>query len=75
MTDRPSHRERLVGFAHQFLERLTAMKLHVGVLRMHLQRGTLDRETAEQRLDQIEAEIDLAATLAHDLRREGSAAS
>lgn len=70
MPDQPLGRERLADFAHHFLERLTVMKLHIGALRLHLRRGTLDPDEAEERLAQLEGEIDAAASLAHDLRGE-----
>jgi hypothetical protein len=70
MTDQPLGRERLADFAHRVLERLTVMKIHVGALRLHLHRDSIDPAEAEKRLDQIEEQIDATAALAHEIHGE-----
>jgi hypothetical protein len=54
------------SFAHHVLDRLTAMKLHVESLRLHVRHGVLSPEEIETQLAQIEHEIDATAALAHD---------
>jgi hypothetical protein len=66
---------RLVTLIHGCLERLTTMKLHVGVLRLRLRAGTVDAAAVEEHLDKIEAELDGAAALAHQARAEASGPS
>ena len=58
--------------AHRVLDRLTAMKLRVGWLRLRLRLGVLAPEEIETHLAQIEHEIDATAMLAHDVRAKGA---
>lgn len=58
------------------LERLTAIRLHVGWVRRRLGRGeALDREAVGAHLDAVDAEVERAAAIVDDLRREGAQAS
>lgn len=60
--------------AHRVIDQLTATKLRVASLRLHLQEGTITSESIAETLAQIEHEIDAAAALAQDLRaREAGA--
>ena len=60
------------SFAHRVLDRLTAMKLRVGWLRLGLRRGVLSPEEIETHLAQIEHEIDAMAALAHDVQAKAA---
>jgi hypothetical protein len=60
------------GFAHRILDRLTAMKLHVGSVRLRLRLGAIAPAEIENHLDRIEQEIDATASLAQDMQAEGS---
>lgn len=74
MADQPLPDRGLAGFAHGVLDRLTAIKLHVGSLRLHLKQGAIAPELIETHLTHIEDEIDAAAALAQDVqaRERGS---
>ena len=56
------------GITHRILERLTAVKSHVWMLRRGLRGGELDPAEAEAHLDQIEQQTDEAAALAANLQ-------
>lgn len=60
------------GFAHRILERLTAAKTHVWMLRRGLRRGRLDPADAEGHLAQIDSQLDEAAALAANLQGKSS---
>ena len=73
VSDQAERGERLVIFVHGVLDRLTAMKLRVGALRLRLRVGAVAPEEIENHLDHIEQEIDATAALAQDVRAaEGS---
>ncbi len=57
-----------IGFTHRLLERLTAVKAHIWMLRQRLRRGAVDPAAAEAHLDQIESQVDEAAALAANLQ-------
>ena len=61
-------------FAHRIIDRLTAMKLRIGSVRLRLRLGAIAPAEIENHLDQIEQEIDATANLAHDLQAAGSSA-
>lgn len=58
--------------AHRILDRLTAMKLRVGSVRLRLRLGIVAPAEIEKHLDHIEQEIDATAALAQDMQAEGS---
>jgi hypothetical protein len=58
--------------AHRILDRLTAMKLRVGSVRLRLRLGIVAPAEIEKHLDHIEQEIDATASLAQDMQAEGS---
>jgi hypothetical protein len=58
--------------AHRILERLTAAKTHVWMLRRRVRGGRLDPAAAEGHLHQIEQQIDEAAALAANLQGQSS---
>jgi hypothetical protein len=58
--------------ARHVLERLTVVKVRIGVLRLRLRRGTLAPAEVEAHLDQIEREIDATASVATNVHAEGS---
>jgi L-lysine 2,3-aminomutase len=58
--------------AHRILDRLTAMKLRVGSVRLHLRLGAIAPAEIENHLERIEQEIDATAALAQDMQAEGS---
>ncbi len=60
------------GFAHRMLDRLTAMKLRIGSVRLRLRLGAIAPAEIENHLDRIEQEIDATAALAQDMQAEGS---
>ena len=60
------------AFAHRILDRMTAMKLHVGSMRLRLRLGAIAPAEIENHLDHIEQEIDAAVALAQDVQAEGS---
>jgi hypothetical protein len=59
-------------FAHRVLDRLTAMKLHVGSLRLRLRLGAIAPTEIENHLDRIDKEIDATAAMAQEMQAEGS---
>lgn len=63
------------AFAHRVLDRLTAMKLHVGSLRLRLRLGAIAPAEIENHLDRIDQEIDVTAAMAQDMQAEGSNSS
>ncbi len=63
------------GFAHRVLDRLTAMKLRVGSLRLHVKHGDISAQEMETHLARIEQEIDMAAMIAQDVQGTGGSAS
>ena len=76
MADHPGPGSGLGEFAHRVLDRLTAMKLHVGSLRHRLRQGTVAAEEIETHLDRLDQEIDATAALAQDVRAaEGSSSA
>jgi len=58
--------------AHRILDRLTAMKLRVGSVRLRLRLGIVAPAEIEKHLDHIEQEIDATAALAQDMQAKGS---
>jgi hypothetical protein len=58
--------------AHRILDRLTAMKLRVGSVRLRLRLGAIAPAEIENHLEHIEQEIDATAALAQDMQTEGS---
>jgi hypothetical protein len=72
MADEPSRRDRLAAYIHGFLEHLTAVKIRVGALRLLVRRGAIAPAEVEERLVQIEHDIEEAATQADDVRVEAA---
>ncbi|MDF3040826.1 MAG: hypothetical protein K0Q71_3532 [Thermomicrobiales bacterium] len=72
MVEQPTSSNGLAAFAHRILDRLTAMKLHVGTVRLRLRLGVIAPAEIENHLDHIEQEIDATAALAQDMQAEGS---
>ena len=68
----PSSPSRSPGFAHGILERLTAAKTRVWMLRKRIRGGRLDPAELENSLDRIEHHIDDAAALATNLQGQSS---
>jgi hypothetical protein len=68
-------RNGAAAFAHRVLDRLTAMKLHVGSLRLRLRLGAIAPTEIENHLDRIDQEIDATAAMAQDMQAEGSSSS
>ena len=68
MSDQAASGEHPPGFAHQVLDRLTAMKLLAGSVRGYLTHESLSLEKIEACLDLIEQEIDATAALAQDVQ-------
>ena len=72
MVEQPVSGDGVAAFAHRVLDRLTAMKLHVGSLRLRLRLGAVAPAEIETHLDRIDQEIDATAALAQDMQAEGS---
>lgn len=72
MVEQPGSSNGLAAFAHRILDRLTAMKLHVGTMRLRLRLGVVAPDEIENHLDHIEQEIDATAALAQDMQAGGS---
>jgi hypothetical protein len=70
--EQPVSGDGVAAFAHRVLDRLTAMKLHVGSLRLRLRLGAVAPAEIENHLDRIDQEIDATAALAQDMQAEGS---
>lgn len=75
MVEQPASSGGAVGFAHRVLDRLTAMKLHVGSLRLRLRLGAIAPAEIENHLDRIDQEIDATAALAQDMQAKGSSST
>jgi hypothetical protein len=60
--------------AHRVIDQLTATKLRVASLRLHLRQERIALEAIEESLAHIEQEIDTTAALAQDLRGQVSEA-
>lgn len=69
MPDQEDEPRPLTGFRHRLLERLTATKTRVWMLRQRLRRGELDPDEAEAHLDKIEEQVDEASALAANLQQ------
>jgi hypothetical protein len=70
--ERPISSNGPAAVAHRILDRLTAMKLRVGSVRLRLRLGAIAPAEIEHHLDHIEQEIDATAALAQDMQAEGS---
>jgi hypothetical protein len=75
MTDPLSRRDRLAALVHRVLEHLTALKVRVSALRRQVRRGEVAPAEVEERLVQIEHDIDAAAAHAKDVQAERSGSS
>ena len=60
------------AFAHRILDRLTAMKLRIGSVRLRLRLGAIAPAEIENHLNHVEQEIDATAALAQDMQAEGT---
>jgi hypothetical protein len=69
--EQPAASSGAAAFANRVLDRLTAMKLHVGSLRLRLRLGAIAPAEIENHLDRIDQEIDATAALAQDMQAEG----
>jgi len=63
-------RGRIASLLFRCLDRLTTAKMRVGMLRQGLRHETVSPDVAEERLAEIEGEIDQAARLLEDARPE-----
>ena len=72
MVEQPVSHNGAAAFAHRVLDRLTAMKLHVGSLRLRLRLVAIAPAEIENHLDRIDQEIEATAALAQDMQAEGS---
>jgi hypothetical protein len=70
MTDPLSPRDRLAALVHRVLEHLTALKIRVGALRLLVRRGAIAPADVEDRLSQIDHDIDAAAALVKEMHAE-----
>ncbi len=70
--EQPASRNGPAAVAHRILDRLTAMKLRVGSVRLRLRLGAIAPAEIESHLEHIEQEIDATAALAQDMQAEGS---
>lgn len=58
----------LTEHAHQLVDGLTALKLHVGMLRLQVREGAVEAGEIEAVLGQVEGRLDAAGALAQRLR-------
>jgi hypothetical protein len=58
----------LTEHAHQLVDGLTALKVHVGMLRMQVQQGAVEAGELDAVLGQVEGRLDAAGVLAQRLR-------
>jgi hypothetical protein len=72
MTEPSSRRDRLAALVHRVLEHLTALRIRVGALRLLVRRGAIAPAEVEERLIQIEHDVDAAAELAKEMHTERS---
>ena len=70
MAEPAPERGRWPRLAHQILEHLTVVKVHIGLLRHRLRRGELEPAEVEAHLDRIEQEVDVTASVAKTVRAE-----
>ena len=70
--EQPVSSNGTASVAHRILDRLTAMKLRVGSVRLRLRLGAIAPAEIENHLEHIEQEIDATAALAQDMQTEGS---
>ena len=70
MGERESLGAWLARRTHQVLERLTAAKTHLGILRRQVRTGTVDPQAAQTHIDQADRQIEDAAAEIEDLRRQ-----
>jgi hypothetical protein len=70
--EQPVSSNGAASVAHRILDRLTAMKLRVGSVRLRLRLGAIAPAEIENHLEHIEQEIDATAALAQDMQTEGS---
>ncbi len=75
MGDQAMSGSDLRGFAHRVLDRLTAMKLRIGTLRLRFRLGAIGPEEVEDHLNSIEEEIDATAALAQDVQASEASSS
>ena len=72
MSEHSAARDGAATHAHRVLDRLTALKLRVGALRLRLRLGLIAPREMEPHLATIEQEIDATAVLALDMQTQGS---
>ena len=70
MMERGIEPRSLIGFGHRLVERLTAAKTRVWMLRQRLRHGDLDPVETEKKLEQIEQDVDDAVQLATNLHEQ-----
>jgi hypothetical protein len=58
----------LTEHAHQLVDGLTALKVHVGLLRLQVQQGAIEAGELDAVLGQVEGRLDAAGVLAQRLR-------
>ena len=72
VVEQPVSSSGAAAFAHRVLDRLTAMKLHVGSVRLRLRLGAIPPTEIQTHLDRIDQEIDATAAMAQGMQAEGS---
>ena len=72
MSDERPRRDRLASLVHGVLEHLTGLKIRVGALRLLVRRGAIAPADVEDRLIQIEQDIDTTAAQVEGVRAERS---
>ena len=72
MPDQLSPSQPVPNFTHRSLERLTAAKTHLWMLRQRVRASGLEAVAAAARLDHIERQVDEAAALAANVRGQSS---
>jgi hypothetical protein len=70
MAKEPGEPLWLTAFSHRVLDRLTSIKIRVGLLRRHLRGGELAPSEAEAQLAAIEEDVEAAASLIEGVRQQ-----
>jgi hypothetical protein len=70
MGERESFGAWLGRRTHRVLERLTAAKTHLWILRRQVRTGAVDPEAAQAHIDQADRQIEDAAAAVEELRQQ-----
>jgi hypothetical protein len=69
MDEVPSPGSGVIGAVRRLVDRLTAAKIYLAVLRQRLRRGEVTPAEVEAHLDQVERQLDDAAAATQEVQR------